>query len=53
MTQKIPYWHVDAFASQPFGGNQAAVMVLDAWPTRTSSPEVACDRSAASKPRRM
>lgn len=31
MTQKIPYWHVDAFASQPFGGNQAAVMVLDAW----------------------
>ncbi|NBB25455.1 PhzF family phenazine biosynthesis isomerase [Porphyrobacter sp. SLTP] len=31
MTQKIPYWHVDAFAAQPFGGNQAAVMVLDAW----------------------
>jgi predicted PhzF superfamily epimerase YddE/YHI9 len=31
MTQKIPYWHVDAFASRPFGGNQAAVMVLDEW----------------------
>jgi predicted PhzF superfamily epimerase YddE/YHI9 len=31
MTQKIPYWHVDAFASKPFGGNQAAVMVLDEW----------------------
>jgi PhzF family phenazine biosynthesis protein len=31
MTQKIPYWHVDAFASAPFGGNQAAVMVLDEW----------------------
>jgi len=31
MTQKIPYWHVDAFAARPFGGNQAAVMVLDAW----------------------
>jgi PhzF family phenazine biosynthesis protein len=31
MTRKIPYWHVDAFASAPFGGNQAAVMVLDAW----------------------
>lgn len=28
----IPYWHVDAFASRPFCGNQAAVMVLDAWP---------------------
>ena len=31
MPQKIPYWHVDAFASKPFGGNQAAVMVLDEW----------------------
>lgn len=27
----IPYWHVDAFASRPFAGNQAAVMVLDEW----------------------
>ncbi|WP_394730211.1 PhzF family phenazine biosynthesis protein [Altererythrobacter sp. GH1-8] len=27
----IPYWHVDAFSAQPFGGNQAAVMVLDEW----------------------
>lgn len=27
----IPYWHVDAFADRPFGGNQAAVMVLDHW----------------------
>lgn len=31
MTLKIPYWHVDAFAAQPFGGNQAAVMVLEEW----------------------
>jgi len=31
MAQKIPYWHVDAFAAAPFGGNQAAVMVLDEW----------------------
>ncbi|MEO0462664.1 MAG: PhzF family phenazine biosynthesis protein [Pseudomonadota bacterium] len=28
---KIPYWHVDAFSAAPFGGNQAAVMVLDEW----------------------
>ena len=28
----VPYWHVDAFAARPFGGNQAAVMILDAWP---------------------
>jgi PhzF family phenazine biosynthesis protein len=31
MTLPIPYWHVDAFASRPFGGNQAAVMVLEEW----------------------
>ncbi|VWX53521.1 PhzF family phenazine biosynthesis protein [Novosphingobium sp. 9U] len=28
----VPYWHVDAFADQPFAGNQAAVMILDNWP---------------------
>lgn len=28
---KLPYWHVDAFATRTFGGNQAAVMPLDAW----------------------
>ena len=27
----LPYWHVDAFADRPFGGNQAAVMPLDSW----------------------
>lgn len=32
MPQPIPYWHVDAFASRPFTGNPAAVMILDAWP---------------------
>ena len=31
MTLAIPYWHVDAFAERPFGGNQAAVMRLDGW----------------------
>ena len=28
----IPYWHVDAFTREVFGGNQAAVMILDGWP---------------------
>lgn len=28
---KLPYTHVDAFASRPFTGNQAAVMPLDQW----------------------
>ncbi|MEM8726519.1 MAG: PhzF family phenazine biosynthesis protein [Pseudomonadota bacterium] len=31
MTQTIPYWHVDAFSDAAFGGNQAAVMVLEEW----------------------
>jgi PhzF family phenazine biosynthesis protein len=31
MTRTIPYWHVDAFSAVPFGGNQAAVMVLEQW----------------------
>jgi predicted PhzF superfamily epimerase YddE/YHI9 len=30
--KSIPYWHVDAFAERPFTGNQAAVMIFDAWP---------------------
>lgn len=30
--KQIPYWHVDAFSERPFGGNQAAVMVLEEWP---------------------
>lgn len=31
MTKRIPYWHIDAFSDHAFGGNQAAVMVLDEW----------------------
>ena len=31
MTCTLPYTHVDAFASRPFTGNQAAVMPLDKW----------------------
>ena len=27
----LPYYHVDAFASRPFTGNQAAVMPLEGW----------------------
>ena len=30
-TNRVPYVHVDAFASRVFGGNQAAVMVLGEW----------------------
>lgn len=31
LTKTIPYWHVDAFATKAFRGNQAAVMVLEKW----------------------
>jgi len=32
LPRTVPYWHVDAFADRPFSGNQAAVMILEAWP---------------------
>lgn len=28
---KLPYWHVDAFATRTFGGNQAAIVPLEEW----------------------
>ena len=33
MPDTIPVYQVDAFASQPFEGNPAAVCLLDNWPT--------------------
>ncbi|MCY1670244.1 PhzF family phenazine biosynthesis protein [Novosphingobium sp. SL115] len=29
---KVPYFHIDAFTNRPLAGNQAAVMLLEAWP---------------------
>lgn len=29
--KSLPYWHVDAFATRPYTGNQAAVMPLESW----------------------
>ncbi|MDT0506580.1 PhzF family phenazine biosynthesis protein [Novosphingobium sp. MMS21-SN21R] len=29
---RVPYFHVDAFTTTPLKGNQAAVMMLEAWP---------------------
>ena len=29
---RVPYFHVDAFTARALGGNQAAVMMLEAWP---------------------
>lgn len=33
MIASVPYYHVDAFAERAFTGNQAAVLLLDQWPT--------------------
>lgn len=32
MNNKVPYFHVDAFTAKALAGNQAAVMMLEAWP---------------------
>ena len=39
----VPYWHVDAFADRPFAGNQAAVMILDAWPDDATLAAIAAE----------
>lgn len=31
-TIAVPYWHIDAFADRLYGGNQAAVVIVEAWP---------------------
>ena len=43
----VPYWHVDAFAARPFGGNQAAVMILDAWPDDATLAAIAAENMFA------
>ena len=43
----VPYWHVDAFSAQPFGGNQAAVMVLDAWPDDATLTAIGAENNFA------
>lgn len=39
----LPYTHVDAFADRPFGGNQAAVIPLDAWLPDASLQAIAAE----------
>ena len=41
MKSSIPYWHVDAFASQPFSGNQAAVVIVEQWPSDATMVAIA------------
>ena len=46
-TTKVPYWHVDAFSARPFGGNQAAVMILDAWPDDATLAAIGAENNFA------
>lgn len=43
----VPYWHVDAFSARPFGGNQAAVMILDAWPDDATLTAIGAENNFA------
>ncbi|RJY09615.1 PhzF family phenazine biosynthesis protein [Aurantiacibacter aquimixticola] len=45
--QAIPYWHVDAFAEAPYTGNQAAVVVVDRWPSDDIMRAVAAENMFA------
>ncbi|VVT03974.1 PhzF family phenazine biosynthesis protein [Erythrobacter sp. EC-HK427] len=39
----VPYWHIDAFADRLYGGNQAAVVILDAWPADEVMRDIAAE----------
>ncbi len=48
MTRKsIPYWHIDAFASKPFSGNQAAVVIVKKWPDDATMAAIAAENMFA------
>lgn len=42
---RIPLFHIDAFANQPFKGNPAAVCLLDAWLDDESLRKVAAENN--------
>ena len=43
----VPYWHIDAFADAPFGGNQAAVLIFEAWPDDATLQAIASENMFA------
>ncbi|MFZ5572996.1 MAG: PhzF family phenazine biosynthesis protein [Thermodesulfobacteriota bacterium] len=42
---KIPFYQVDAFTSRIFGGNPAAVCLLDSWPDNGLLQEIAAENN--------
>lgn len=46
-TIALPYWHIDAFADRLYGGNQAAVVMLEASPDDAVMQEIAAENMFA------
>lgn len=42
---KLPFYHVDAFTREPFGGNPAAVFPLERWPDEGTLLAIAAEKS--------
>ncbi|HMP81110.1 MAG TPA: PhzF family phenazine biosynthesis protein [Verrucomicrobiota bacterium] len=42
---KLPYYHVDAFASQPFQGNPAGVCLLEHWLSDATMQSIAAENN--------
>ena len=40
---KLPLYQIDAFTSRIFGGNPAAVVILDDWPPDSTLASIAAD----------
>lgn len=44
---RVPFWQVDAFTGRAFGGNPAAVMILDEFPAAAVMQAVAAENNLA------
>ena len=45
--RSLPYWHIDAFARRRFGGNQAAVVIVEQWPDDATMTQIAAENMFA------
>jgi predicted PhzF superfamily epimerase YddE/YHI9 len=45
MSMTIPYWHVDAFTGELFGGNPAGVCLLETWPAPALMQRIAAENN--------
>lgn len=46
-TIAVPFWHIDAFSDRLYGGNQAAVVIVEAWPEDEVMREIAAENMFA------